>query len=397
MSSIIELFNKIDTIIDEKRIIEILSELISKRSDTEEDMEYEVSMYLKEFLENLGAEVELQHVELKRYNVIARFRGKEGGKTLMYSGHIDVVPPGNESNWISPPFTARTVNGLLYGRGSADMKGSIACILHVLEIYKKLNIKLDGDLLLVLDVDEEISNKGLYKIFELGLKADGCLIGEPTNMKPALGHKGVLAFWLKIKGKRIHASQPEHGINPIMHSMKLAQKVEKFSKEVLDKRVLPMGRSTMTITSVHGGKEVNSIPQDCEIRIDRRLIMGETKESCVKELEDILQEIKNEIKDFSCEYKVTTYCPPGLISPEDKLAKDMQYSINPANPDEVELGYMLGTCEASLVTQYMGIPVIICGPGAIQQAHTENEFVEIGQLTQASKVYAKFIIKYLEN
>lgn len=389
-------YEKINELIDEDRVVKILSDLVSLRSDTVGDMEYSTAIYLKNLLEQMGAEVEMQHVELKRYNVVARFKGKAGGKTFMYSGHIDVVPPGNESNWSSPPFTAHIENGKMFGRGAVDMKGSIACFLHTMEVLQAMNIELNGDVLLVLDVDEEISNKGLRKFFESGIKADACLIGEPTNMEINLGHKGVLGFWLKFKGKKSHAAQPHLGINPIMHAMNFLQKVEKFSKDVLDNRVSPMGSSTMTITYINAGKELNSIPQECNVRVDRRLIMGETKESCCQELDLILSELKEEIKDFSCEYKVTTYCPPGEISSDDDFVKDLQYAIDPTNPASVPLKYLKATCEASLIWEHMNIPVIICGPGNMEQAHQENEFIKIEQLSLGVKVFARYILKFFE-
>jgi len=388
-------FNEIDNLVEENRLVEILSDLVNCRSDTEGDMEYSISIYLKEFLEKIGAEVEMQHVELKRYNVVARFKGKHKGKTFMYCGHTDVVPPGNENNWKRPPFTAHIENGKMFGRGTSDMKGSIASILHAMEILKKLNIDFCGDILLVFDVDEEISNKGLYKFFESGIKADACLIGEPSNMVPTLGHKGIIGFWLNFKGKKAHASKPDLGINPIMHAMSFSQKVENFDKDVLVYRTSPMGPSTMAITYISAGKELNSIPQECDVRVDRRLILGETKESSCKELELILQELKKEIKDFDCEYRVTTFCPPCEIPEDDYFVKDLKFAINLANPSSVPITYMAGTCEASLISERMKIPVVICGPGDIGLAHIENEFIEIEQLSLGTKIFAKFILKFL--
>lgn len=385
---------KINQLIDKNRIIEITKELINLRSDNEGDMEYGVSIYLKNFLEAIGAKVEMQHVESKRYNVIAQFPGKSMGKTLMYCGHIDVVPPGDESKWRTAPFKAHIENDYLFGRGSADMKGSIASFLHTMEVLQKLKIDLNGDVLLVLDVDEEISNKGLYKFFSSGIKADACIVGEPTNMEIALGHRGVLGFKVRFKGKKAHASQPHLGVNPIMHAMYFSQRVENFIKNILQYRKSSMGNSTMTITYINAGKELNSIPNECELLIDRRLIMGETKESCIDELDNILKEMKAEIKNLDYEFQVTTYCEPGEISPENKLVKDMQFAIDSNNPDSVSLTYLKATCEASLISKLMNIPVIICGPGNMEQAHIVNEFIKTEQLELGSRIYAAFLLRF---
>ena len=385
---------KINQLIDKNRIIEITKELINLRSDGESDMEYGVSIYLKNFLEAIGAEVEMQYVESKRYNVIAKFSGKSMGRTLMYCGHIDVVPPGDESKWRTAPFKAHIENDYLFGRGSVDMKGSIASFLHTMEVLQKLKIDLNGDVLLVLDVDEEISNKGLHKFFNSGIKADACIVGEPTNMEIALGHRGVLGFKVRFKGKKAHASQPYLGINPIMHAMYFSQKVENFIENILQYRKSSMGNSTMTITYINAGKELNSVPNECEILIDRRLIMGETKESCIDELDNILNEMKSEIKDLDYEFQVTTYCEPGEISPENNLVKDMQFAIDSNSPDSVPLTYLKATCEASLISKFMNIPVIICGPGNMEQAHIVNEFIKTEQLELGSRIYASFLLKF---
>lgn len=390
----IDLLQKINKLIDIERIVEITKDLINLRSDLEGNMEYEISIYLKSFLEGIGAKVKMQYVELKRYNIIARFPGKSYGKTLMYCGHIDVVPPGKEGDWKNPPFKAYLENNNLYGRGSTDMKGSIASFLHTMEIFHKLDIKLNGDILVVLDVDEEISNKGLYRFFESGITADACIVGEPTNMQIALGHRGVLGFKVKFKGKKSHASQPQLGINPIMHAMVFSQKVEKFIESKLKYRISPMGNSTMTITYIKAGKELNSIPNECELLIDRRLIIGESKDSCIDELNDILKEMKLEIDELDYEFQVTTYCEPGEVSPVNTLVKDMKCAINPSNPNLVPFTYLKATCEASLISKHMNIPVIICGPGNMEQAHIVNEYIEIEQLELGSRIYARFLIKY---
>lgn len=391
-----DLLHRINQLIDKERIIEIAKQLINFRSDQEGDKEYYyLAIFLQDFLESIGAEVEMQNVELNRYNVIARFKGNPGGKALMYCGHIDVVPPADENDWYTPPFEATIKDGFLFGHGSTDMKGSIASFLHTMEIFQKLDIKLGGDVLMVLDVDEEISNKGLYKFFELGITADACIVGEPTNMQIALGHRGVLGFKIKFKGKKAHASMPQLGVNPIMHAMIFSQKLKTSVENELLYRRSSMGDSTMTITYINAGKELNSIPNECELLIDRRLIIGETKESCITELRNILDEMELEIGELDYEFQVTTYCGPGEVSRDNKLVKDMKFAINPNNPALVPLTYLKATCVASLISKYMDIPVIICGPGNMQQAHIVNEYVETNELELGSRLYAAFLIKHL--
>ena len=385
----------LDAHIQSDRIVQIASDLISCRSDPHYDMEYGIAAYLQKFLSDLGLDVQMQFVESKRYNVIARLAGKPGGKTLMYCGHIDVVPPGNEDNWTTPPFSAHLAEGKLYGRGSTDMKGGIASMLHVLELFVQHGVRPDGDILLVLVVDEETTNKGIKTFFKSGIAADACIVGEPTRMHVALGNKGVLGIWLTIKGKRVHAAIPEQGVNPIYHASSMIQIIEKYQKSVLNGRTYErMGNPTMTVTMIQAGKELNSVPPQCDMRIDRRLVMGETKENCLKEFEDLLEELKKEIPGCNCSYRVTTFCPPGTNPEDDPIVKMLCHSIDPEAPETVPIGMITGTTEASLILENMDIPVVICGPGDIGDAHIENEFVSVEELAKGSMVYARFFQGY---
>jgi len=382
--------------VESSRIVQIVSDLIERRSDSDGDMEYSVALYLQEFLSSLGLEVHLQHIELKRYNVIARLAGKPGGKTLMYAGHIDVVPPGNEENWVTPPFSAHVTNGKIYGRGSTDMKGSIASMLHTIELFVSHEVRLGGDVLLVFVVDEETTNKGMRYFLTTGVTADACIVGEPTDMQIAIGHKGVLGIWLTLHGKRAHSATPENGINTISHASKVIQKVESYQENVLRHRLCELlGNPTMTVTMIRAGKELNSVPQQCDLRIDRRLIPGETKETCLSELETLLAELKIEVPEFSYTLKTTTFCPPWKIPEDHPVVGQLRGSINPEEPESVPVGIMSGTCEATLIDEIGNIPVIILGPGRLSEAHIENEFVSIEDLVAASKSYARLIMNYL--
>ena len=140
--------------VSKNRVAELAGRLIRERSDLSGDMEYGAGQLLMRIAAEMGLEAEEQPVEGRRSNILIRMRGAPGGKTLLYSGHIDVVPPGAEELWDSPPFEPQVRGDRLYGRGACDMKGSIAAMLHALEVLRQCAVPLRGEVLLALDGDE---------------------------------------------------------------------------------------------------------------------------------------------------------------------------------------------------------------------------------------------------
>ena len=222
--------------VSKNRVAELAGRLIRERSDLSGDMEYGAGQLLMRIAAEMGLEAEEQPVEGRRSNILIRMRGAPGGKTLLYSGHIDVVPPGAEELWDSPPFEPQVRGDRLYGRGACDMKGSIAAMLHALEVLRQCAVPLRGEVLLALDVDEETSNKGMRRLLASGVRADACIVGEPTDLEINLGHKGVMGLWLTFSGRRAHASRPEMGINPIVYAAEMVEKIRAFQSGTLDKR-----------------------------------------------------------------------------------------------------------------------------------------------------------------
>ncbi len=269
--------------ISEMRDVQLAKRLIEKRSDLDGGAESEVGLELEAIASEMGLDCQICPVDGKRGNVIIRYGNPSpGGRTLLFSGHIDTVPAGDDSLWTCPPFMATERDGRLYGRGSCDMKGGIAAMLHAVECVKQSGLQLDGEVLIALDIDEEYTNKGMNALLSSGIKASFCIVGEPTAMEICAEHKGVAGFWVTFYGKQAHASTPEAGINPIRYAAKLVQACEAYQRDVLDKTVTSLGTGSMTVTMIQAGKELNCIPDRCDVRIDRRYLPGAPKGSCFR-------------------------------------------------------------------------------------------------------------------
>ena len=193
--------------LSEQRVTEILSDLIRRPTDAE------TGDYIIDFLTRCGISAEKQDCGDGRFNVVASIPGSTPGRDL-YIGHTDVVPAGDLSAWTTPPFSPAVRGGRLYGRGAADMKGSVAAMLHAAELLAALPSPQRG-LTMVFDADEECHNTGMKRFLQDPPSGDFAVIGEPSELLLDLGHRGVMAFEAVFRGKSAHAARPETGVNAI--------------------------------------------------------------------------------------------------------------------------------------------------------------------------------------
>lgn len=392
--------DKIDRVkenINAKRLEELMTNLVGFRSEAPPGNEYEACKYIESLLKDIGLDVKIQEAAPRRFNVIGTLKGTgDRKKTLLYNGHIDVVPSEDENLWATPPFTCTKIGDKLYGRGTSDMKGSIASFIHALEGIKNSGIELKGDVIVAIDVDEEVSNLGMKKMIEEGFPhADYCIVGEPTNLEIAIGHRGVMAFEVSIFGKAVHAAQADSGINAIYQTKKLIEEIIKLNEKLKEKANPLLGKPTINVTTINGGVKVNIVPEVCKIMIDRRLVPGETKESCENELKEIIDRIKQEDTNFKCDYRITTYCPPGEIREDEEIVQDLKKAVKTVINQEAIIKGFEATCEASLIMENAKIPTVIFGPGRIAQAHNVDEYIEIEQLVKASEIFATLLVNML--
>ena len=382
--------------ISRDRVIELTKEIVNRRSDNPPGNEMEVAVYLKSELEKLGLSVELQMVEENRPNVIARLKGSgKMNKTLLYSAHIDTVQALDESEWTTPPFICTEKDDRLYGRGTCDMKGSVACILYAIELFVSKGIKLDGDLLLVLDMDEEYSNKGAHYYIKQGnVKADWCLVGEPSSNGIALGHKGVAALVAEFTGIGIHASQYDKGIDAIKGANIFMNLVNEHHEKIRKNFHPVIGAPSLIVTVINGGHKNNTLAHDCRVVMDRRMTAGENFKDSFKEVEVLLEETKSRMPGLEATLSSFTHLPPSMIEKDHYLVQSLDRAIRDTTGKEAVYPIFGGATEACLFTE-IGIPSVICGPGNVGQAHTRDEYVEIAQLVECTEIYARLMLGLL--
>ncbi|MGB8455595.1 MAG: M20 family metallopeptidase [Anaerocolumna sp.] len=378
---------KLLSAVNKNQLWHIAEDLISLESEVVSGNEKYVAQYVFDFFQKLGLHPKKDFCSKERFNVVVEIPGSDDThKRIMYIGHLDVVPAGVEEQWTSPPYIPEIRDGRMYGRGSCDMKGSIACSMYATELLIKNNIELKGSLLLVYDVDEENSNLGLKKYLKNCPNADFVIVGEPTNMQIALGHRGVMAFTVSIYGKSAHAAQPQQGNNAVYAVSFLIKLIQELNNKLAQNEEEYIGAGSIQVTKIEGGTKVNIIPDLCKIRIDRRLIKGENKNSCTAQLQDLLEQMEK-VTGCKWDFEITTYCPPGKCEENLKEIQVIKNNIVELYTQKPVVKGFEASCEAGLITEALGIPAVIFGPGSIEQAHHIDEYITLDQLEKGISLY----------
>lgn len=373
---------------DWQRAIQLASDLIACDSSNPPGTEAAATDYLFAYFTSLGYAPVRQSCTESRANLIVRIPGRgTRRRTIAYCGHLDVVPAGDGSDWTHPPFRPTIRDSRLYGRGAADMKGSIACAVYFAELLAKTGIRLDHDLLYVLVVDEEHHNRGIRRFMADAPDLDLVVVGEPTELDLAIGHRGVLACTVTLSGRSAHAAQARFGVNAIHGAADLIAAIRQLHEQ-LERRIDPcLGSASIQATLIEGGLKVNMVPSRCVVQFDRRLLPGEDRQSCVAEMAPILRAVES-VCGCSCALEVTSYCPCGCVDPALPEIRRVAAGMRAVLGHDPVVRDFPATCEAGMISEQLGVPAVILGPGSISQAHAVDESVELTQLTQGAALFA---------
>lgn len=333
-------------------------------------------------------------------NVIGVLHGtKEGaGKCLLFDGHIDTVEAENKEEWkATDPFTPLIKDDLLYGRGASDMKGAFGSMVYGLSQLSRDSFS--GDIYVSGTVHEETAEG--FSILPLlkKVKPDVVIIGEATKLQVNTGQRGRGEVVLKTFGKSAHSSNPDVGINSVLKMMKALQAIEGdyvVKEDVLGKGILVL---TDIISTPYPGASV--IPRVCEVTFDRRLLLGETRESVLAGIDEVLAPIKKEDEAFNYElyfrensietykgYEITgdKFYPPWKIDEESQIVKGALKALKSVGIDEGTSSYSFCT-NGSSSAGILEIDTIGFGPGRESEAHITDEYIKISDLEKAAKGY----------
>lgn len=356
--------------------------------------EEKIVRYIAEKMEALGYD----EVVIDGFgNVVGRVGS--GEKVIMFDSHVDTVEVKDADKWDVPPFSGEIIDGWLWGRGSVDMKSGAAASIYAAAIAKSQGM-LDGKRVYVTCTvfEEDCDGENLKHMFkELQLKPDLFVTCEPSNNIISLGHKGKAQIVIKTQGVSAHGSAPEKGVNAIYEMAEIIQRVEKANLELMTKGI-PKGTLVMSRISSTSAS-LNAVPSECEVYLDRRMIVGETRENVKNEMEKIIKG-KNATWEIGTLHRKTwtgrdiTYEPFHLaweIDLNQKLSKAFIDSYKEVFGEEPKKFDYWDFSTNAVSTVSMGIPTIGFGPGEYKLAHMINERCEVSQIIDACRMYTNVI------
>jgi acetylornithine deacetylase/succinyl-diaminopimelate desuccinylase-like protein len=334
-----------------------------------------IARFVGEYLKSLGAEVEYEEIGPGRPNVYGMWAIPPGAsQRILFAPHLDTV---TVEGMTVDPFLGKRLDGRLYGRGSSDTKGSIAAMLWALKSVdlSRLNVAVGFAGL----ADEEFEQLGA-KACAVRKMAEFAIVGEPTNLDVVYTHKGTAWIEIETRGKSVHASLPETGINAIdrmMDTLKILN--ERFPEICFVKPDPVLGKPTLSTGRIRGGAKINVVPDRCYAEVDIRILPGQ-------------ESMATAVAEFFEQHQV-----PAIVTPIKTSAPLYTSPDNPYISKFVALGSRLTGatwfCDAAFFA-LEGIPSIAIGPGSIAQAHTADEFIEIAELERGAEFFTNYLLSF---
>lgn len=395
-----ELREQIKNSISEEELVRLTSDMIRIPSYAGiKEQETGVARYIKSVFDREGIECRLEEVEDGRCNAIAVLPGSGGGKCLLLNGHMDTVEP-NDMERAFEPFIK---DGKLYGRGASDMKGPIAAMMGAMLALKRSGVVLAGDLVFTGVLDEEHNSIGTIDLLEKGIKADGAIVGEPTELQVCTAHRGLEWYEFRFIGKTVHGGRQKEGVNAIAKAVRFINALEEELIPKVNGRKHPLlEEATVNYGVIHGGTQLSTVAGECSLYVDRRFLPGEDYDEVEKEFRDLIQKLEAEDKDFKCIMKVTDesamkegYVHKAMeISLDDPLVLDVREAMKEVTDKEAEMSYFPAWTDGGLLSNYAKIPTVVIGPGEIACCHSKDEHIHTDNLMEGCLCYALTAIRF---
>lgn len=343
----------------------------------------ELIHFIRDHLAKLGVKSRLTFNEDRtKANLFATLgEGKPAGVIL--SGHTDTVPWDGQ-DWSMDPLSALVQDGKLYGRGSADMKAFIGIAVSQAELF--LNSPTPFAVHLAFSYEEEIGCFGVRELIadlrDTNIRPLACIVGEPTNMVPAIAHKGVYRYKCCVRGKEAHSSLTPHSVNAIEMAARVVGRVrdmgEDFEKNEPRFEGFDVPFSTTSVGQFHGGIADNVVPRDAEFRYEFRDLptanAAQMQSDVVAYAKSLEPAMKKVAPAAGFEFETICEIPSFLGSKDDAVTRLAQELSGEKGTTLVAFGTEAGLFKNA------GISTVVCGPGSIQQAHQPDEYVSLEQL-----------------
>jgi acetylornithine deacetylase len=348
--------------------------------------EAEIARFVAGWLESAGLDVELHELGPSRANVIAVARGRGGGRSLMLNAHMDVVGAGG----MAEPWTPRIDGTRLYGRGSYDMKASLAAIMLVGREAARLELR--GDVIVTAVADEEFASIGVQDVIRR-MGADAAIVTEPTGLGLCVAHKGFV--WLEVEtlGVASHGSLPEEGVDAIAMMGPVLTGLAALDGELRSRSGHPLlGPASIHASLIQGGQELSTYPDRCLLSIERRTIPGETIDEVEGQIAAILDGAAVADPAFQAEQRTLLVRDPFSVDLDQPIVDLARRHLARASGSEPRIVGAGGWMDSAFLAA-AGIPTVIFGPGG-EGAHADGEWVDLASATRCVEVLLGSILEF---
>ncbi len=398
-------------VLDPRYAIGLLQMLLRFPTVNPPGRELALARFLAEEMERLGLEARLYPLDQERGSVVAWLPtagappgpGPAGGQTgggsarwrraLVFSGHLDVVPPGDEA-WDFDPFDGVFQPGRVGGRGASDMKGAVAAMVAAAGALARARLRRDYDLVWAFTAGEEVDSAGAQDLVRRGALdgAAALVVGEPTDLEIAVAEKGALWLELTVHGRAAHGSMPEQGDNAIL---RMARALEAIDRLELDADPHPLlGRPTVSVGTVSGGTKTNVVASRCMVTLDVRTVPGQDHQAVAAAVAEAASRAAG--GEARLELRIVNDRPPVETNPSHPLVglvTDVSAAVarRPGPPRGVPY-----YTDAAVLAPALGVPTVILGPGDPAQAHRTSEWVSVDNVIHATRIYAVLAARFGE-
>lgn len=349
-----------------------------------------IALWLKQTCEALGLEVQLQETAPGRPNVIARWPGTGQGKSLLLTGHMDVV---SVENMQGDPFDGRIEDGKLFGRGSYDMKGGLASILGAVAALKSSGFQPSGDLWLGFVTDEEYLSIGTDALVK-AIQPDAAILTEPTEVQLCVAHKGFAWLTLTTYGRAAHGSRYDQGVDAVVHMGRLLAELERLERDVFPQRQHKLlGRPSAHASLINGGLGLSTFPDKCTLQVEHRLLPDEAASHVVELWQAAIDRLVAADPHFKADLTLDFERPGYEVAQDAPIVRTLHKAfVDVAHAEPVYMG-MWAWLDSAILGR-AGIPTVILGPGGTG-AHAAVEYVYLDDVHRCAAIIAEAAAKWL--
>lgn len=354
----------------------LITELVGIETENPPGNEEPCAKYIADWFADQGIDVEFVREPYENRPQIVVQVGN-GDPTLVLNGHVDVVPAGDRDQWEYDPYEAEIEDGVLYGRGSADMKAGVGVAMRtVADLSSEIESgELDGSLVFHAAIGEETAEPGTKTLLE-EYDGDYGVVLEPTGLRTATSTKGLAWYKFTLKGEPSHASHPDQGRNAILDADPLLQALKEYDDRVRDRKDELVDTAYSTVTQFQAGTKENVVPENATVTIDRRFLPDESVEEIDDEIDDLVSEVEEEYGITIGWERTRTYSSASIPVNSHLAEVFREHSATVAGVPDESWGFPAANDVRNFVND-AEMEAITWGPGDLNQAHSFDEHVAL--------------------